>query len=268
MEKFSKFFAMASLIAVSSVGLFADEAYDVMKKSLNIETPNYSQSEILVDMIDKNGNVESTTVIMQYGRDTNDLIATIFDFKSPANVKNTRYLQSEKRGKMGDKYIYLPSLRTTRRVAATERQKSFMGFDYAYDDMSLRDVDADTHEMLDANETRKVGNTTYNCWSIKSTPKKKNDGGYSYRITHVDKNSYIPVFIEFFDKKKAPLKTWACTELRQSTSTIGKKYWIRWDNMMTNLQTGHSTRVHLNKQVLDVEQPDRLFTQNWLNTGK
>lgn len=267
--KQTKLFAAISAAVVFSAAAFAETGHDVMEKFLNLPVPNYSQTTIMMDRISKDGKVEDTRTIMQYGKNSDDLVTTIFDFRTPADVKDTRFLQSEKKGKMADKWIYLPSLRTTRRIAATERSKSFMGCDFSYDDMSLRDIEDDTHEMMNENVSKTVGKSTYQCWQVKSTPVKKNDGGYAYRISFIDKGTYLPVFCEYYDKQGEHLKDWAVEEIKKTPSADGKStYYIRWVNRMTNVQTGHSTLVYLAKQELDKVQPERLFTQNWLNTGK
>lgn len=150
----------------------------------------------------------------------------------------------------------------------TERQKSFMGCDFAYDDMSLRDVSQDTFEMVNENVSKNVAGTTYSCWQIKATPVKKNDSGYSSRMQFIDKQTYLPVFVEYYDKSGKHLKDYTVEKIVTSKTAGGKTFYIRWINRMVNVQTGHSTLVTLKDQDLDVVQPERYFTQSWLNTGK
>ena len=257
---------LATFIAGSCI--FAETATEIIAKSVSLDVPDFSETDMNLELFDKNGKLTESRNLKQYGKYTDELVSTVFNFLSPSTIKGTRFLQAEKKDKTDDKWIYLPSLRTVRRIAPAERQKSFVGLDFSYDDMTLRKVESDTHEMINENVTKKAGDTTYNCWQIKSTPVKKNDGGYSYRMQYIDKNTYLPVFTEYYDKEGKHLKDYTVRKIQIVTGASGKKYYIRWINHMVNVQTGHSSICTLLKQTLDEPIADKYFTQNWLYTGK
>lgn len=257
-----------------STSIFADEAYDVMKKFTTLPVPDFTQSQMLMDVIEKDGSVEHREML-QYGRGFNGLKDTVFDLRSPASVKDTRVLQSEKTAKEDDRWIYLPQLRTTRRIPAGERYKSFVGCEFTYNDMTIRHVDADTHEMLNTDETvtvdgGKYGKTTYKAWKIKSVPVKKSDVEYSYRISWIDKDTYLPVRMEYYDKKDPTkvMKTLVIEKIEHVKGQTGKEYVLRRSCLVQNNITGRATRVYVGNFVWDKEVPASLFTQNWLTTGK
>jgi len=266
--KQTKFLVLAFASLLAGAAVFADEAYDIIKKSSTLPVPDFSETTLEMDLIEKDGTVSEHRVIQQFGRRNNGLVETIFAFKSPAAIKDTRILKAEKAGKDDDQWIYLPSLRTTRRIAMAERQKSFVGSDFTYDDMALRKVDDDDQAMMNENVSKTIGGTTYNCWQIKSTAKQKK-GEFSYRVQYIDKDTYLPVQIDYFDKKGEPLKTYTIEKIVRTTDPRSKnQLLIRWENRVVNAKTGHSTTVKLAKQSFEKEQPARLFTQGWLNTGK
>ena len=79
------------------------------------------------------------------------------DFKT-GSKKGTRFLQIENEGnKPDDKFIYLPELKSSRRVNSSEGSKSFLGTDATYDDLSTRDVDEDEHTYLIQNQASMHG---------------------------------------------------------------------------------------------------------------
>ncbi len=56
---------------------------------------------------------------------------TLFKFLSPPEVKGTTILIYDYENKDDDMWIYMPSLRKTRRIVATEKGKSFMGSEFS-----------------------------------------------------------------------------------------------------------------------------------------
>ncbi len=95
--KQTKLIAAFTATVLFTAGAFAETGRDVMEKFLNLPVPEYSETTIMMDRISKDGKVEDTRTIMQYGKDQEGLVTTIFDFKAPADVKNTRFLQSAKK---------------------------------------------------------------------------------------------------------------------------------------------------------------------------
>lgn len=262
----------ATLVAIAlTASAFADEAYDVVKKSTTLDAPDTSSAIMWVSNIEKNGAVEKRQM-NQYGRKTNDLKDTVFDIRSPKNVKDTRVLQMEKPGKKeDDRWIYMPNLRNVRRLSMGERSKQFVGCEFTYNDMAIRHVDDDTHEMLSASEKVTVqGGKTYDCWKIKSVPKQKKDLEYSYRVQYIDKETYLPAKIEYYDKKDNTkiMKTYTTESWQYLTSKTGKKYVMRMKARIVNNFTGRQTVLEIENPVMDAPMSPKYFTQDYLATGK
>ena len=278
--KITKIMAAAAALALG-MPLFADEAYDIMKKSTTLKAPDFTISEMHLDSIEKNGSVDHQ-IMQQYGNRTNGLINTVFDFKVSSTNKGTRVLQMEKTNKDDDRWIYLPSLKTTRRIPTSDRYKSFVGCEFTYNDMSIRNADLDTHVLLSENESvtidgnqfgGKWGKTTYSCWKIDSTPatpQAKTTVEYSHRISYIDKNTYLPVRTEFYDKKDKTklIKTQLIEKIEIVKGVTGIEYPLRRSAIMINELTGRSARVYVGDFTWDKPLSDGYFTQNWLMTGK
>ncbi len=262
--KLTKTITTAALSILLCSSVFAIDGREVVQKALDKPDPAFSQSAVQMDLIEKNGAKESRNVL-EYGRKRNDLTAAVMVFLSPASVKDTRFLLQENEGnKPDDKFIYLPDLRSTRRVSTAEGGKAFMGTDASYDDLSTRDIDEDKHELL--KEENKNG---FDCYVVRSDPVNLNDAQYLYRVQWIDKKTWVPVYAEMFDKKGKLIKTLTVEKLEVVSSEDGKNsYNTPMVTFMQNVQTGHSTRLTIKKIVVDKPIPDRVFTQNFLNTGK
>ena len=270
--KILKTVAAMALSLTMGASVFADEAYDVVQKFSTLPRPDCSKATMLVEIRSKNGATETREMI-EYGMN-DTLTSVVFDIQkdSSSKYKGVRVLQAEKTNKEDDRWIYEPTLRNVRRIQTGERSGSFIGCEFTYNDMSIRKVDEDKHEMMNANATITVNGTTYNCWQIKSVPIRKNDIEYGYRICWYDKKSYLPVQMEYYDKKdpKLKIKSFIIEKIENVKGTTGKSYVLRRACTITNHITGRSTRVSVKNFTFDDDKlvNKKQFTTNWLMTGK
>ena len=260
-----------ALLALSlGASVFADEAYDVIKKSSTLTAPDTSRAIMIITDIEKNGKT-SVQEMHQFGRKHNGLINTVFDFRTPKTVKDFRVLQLEKETGEDDRWIYEPKLKQVRRIPMGERYKAFVGHEFSYNDMGVRKVDEDKHELLEKNVKITVpGGKSYTCWKIKSVPLKKSEVEYSYRIQYIDTETYLPAKIEYFDKKnqKNLLKTYTTENWTYLTSKSGKKYTMRLKARIVTAATGRQTTIDIKNPVFDEGISEVYFTQSYLTTGK
>ena len=260
---------VSALLLVTSA--FADEAYDIVKKSTTLKAPDTSTATMMLYNIEKNGAIEEMPMV-QHGRTREgDLIDTVFDIQGPASKKNTRVLQQERDKRADDRWIYMPSLKAVRRIPMGDRYKQFVGCEFTYNDMAIRHVDEDKHEMMEKDVTVTVpGGKTYKCWKIKSVPYKKSDIEYSYRIQYIDKESYLPAKIEYFDKKgnNQLLKTYTTEDWFWLTSKTGKRYPMRMKARIVTEKTGRQTVLEIKNPIMDGPMSPAYFTQDYLKTGK
>lgn len=252
---------LVSSLVLSSV--FADEkGKEIMKRAEDKKSPSFTQSMVLMELKDKAGSTDTRQVV-QYGKDDGKKTSVVMDFKGPSSVKDTRFLQITNDNGPDDKWIYLPALKSVRRVNSSEGSKSFMGTDATYDDLSSRKLEEDEHEFL-REETYTVSNgTSYECNVVKNTPIDKKSSQYSYRIVWVDKKTDCPVHSEMYDKNGKLIKTLDVLKLENING-----YDVPTENILKNVQNGHSTSLKILKIVVDKPIPERVFTQQFLSTGK
>jgi len=256
-KRLKQIFSIVFVSLMACTTLFATDGTEIMQKVFDNPAPEYSHSAVKMELIDASGDVQ-TRLMEEWGKDENDLVSSVIIFRSPSTVKNTRFLQVQNEGKSDSKWIYLPALRTVRRIASSEGSKSFMGSDATYDDLETREVERDLHEY--------VGDKTingYECYMVKSTAKDSSDSQYSYRISYVDKNSFVPIRVEMFDKDENLYKVLDVNKLEQIDN-----YWIPMVNTMKNVQSGHSTVLTILKIEVDNPLSDKIFTPNFLKTGR
>ena len=263
MKRISKITVMVAALAALNGFAFADaKGNEIMNTVADFKKPSYSRSQVIMTLEDKSGAKEARQIV-EYGKEADGKTYVVMDFKGPANVKDTRFLQITNDKGPDDKFIYLPSLKSVRRVNSSEGSKSFMGSDATYDDLSTRDVSQDEHQYLREESFTVESGVTYDCYVIKEIPLDKKGTQYNYRMVWVDKATMYPVHTEMYDKNDKLVKVLEVLNIQKISG-----YDTPMENKLKNVQTGHSTTLKIVKLEVDQPLPDRVFTQNFLSNGK
>lgn len=246
------------IFLIFSSAAFSLTGTEIAQKAHDRETGETSHSLMQMDLIDKEGSINSRLVETWRSEDDKDLDSMVMAFHKPAAVKNTRFLVIENEGRDDDKWIYLPALKKVRRIDSSEGGNSFMGTDFTYDDMETRKVEEDSHELL---KEEKIGN--YDCYVIKAVSVDPENSQYSSRISWIDKATWVPVKMELFDRKGKLEKVVTADRIEKVQG-----YWAIIKTTMKNIQTQHSTSLSIKKLVYDEKLNPALFSTKFLKTGR
>ncbi len=115
-------------------------------------------------------------------------------FHEPADVRKMVFMVHKHAdpGRDDDRWLYMPSLDLVKRIAAGDKRTSFLGSDFLYEDISGRRPFEDTHELIE---------TTSMHYIIKNIPIYKEKVEFEHYIAYIDKNTFIPMKLEFFKKR-------------------------------------------------------------------
>ncbi|MDR2638301.1 MAG: outer membrane lipoprotein-sorting protein [Helicobacteraceae bacterium] len=169
---------------------FANEAYEIMKKVDERDKGNMMNARMKMILID-GSNKSRERLMRQYKKIDGDLTKKSIFFIEPADVKNTGFLTFDRRDGDDDQWLYLPSLRKTKRIASSDQSGSFMGSDFSYNDLNDRNLNDYTYELVGEREMNGAA-----CWVVEATSKdEKVIGvtGYTKMITFVRKDNYVIV---------------------------------------------------------------------------
>ena len=236
----------------------AETGTDVMERVRNRPSPSTTHVLVQMELVDKGGAVSARTVESWTMEEPGGLLRTLIVFHLPASVKDTRFLLVENAGREDDKWIYLPALRRVRRVAAAEGGQSFVGTDFTYDDMSTREVADDRHNLL-RDETLEG----WACAVVESAAVDRSTSAYSRRVVWVDRASWSPVRAELYDRRGQLEKVLTVERLEKIQG-----FWTPMTTVMSNVQTGHRTRLLIQKVVHAESLSPDLFTTQFLQTGR
>lgn len=179
---------------------------------------------------------------------------TIIFFQSPPEVQGTGFLNWSYPdiNKDDDQWLYLPALRKIKRISASDKEDSFMGTDFTFDDMGDREVEEDTHKLI--RQDTFEGNK---CFIVESTPKEKNYI-YSKKLVWVINGEWIIPKTEYYNRKGKLLK-----HLHVQWHKV-QGIWSWKDVVMKNVQTGHQTHIAVKDTKFNLGFKDALFTQRTL----
>jgi hypothetical protein len=237
---------------------FALSGKDIMKKSQEafLYQGKDFRARVLMKLITKNGKErirEMTMLRKNFGPSGGDQKYFIYFYK-PADVKNMTFMVYKYPGKDDDRWLFIPAINLIKRIAAQDKTSSFVGSDFTYEDISGRDIEDDTHEIIKEEEEL----NGQNCFVIKSTP-KAGDMNYSYKLSWIIKDNFLPLKEEYYDRNGALYKVFTADEIKdiKNFPTVTKR-------TMKNIQSGHRTEVIFLETDYNIGIEDRLFSERFL----
>mgnify|MGYP001575157633 CR=1 FL=1 len=245
------------LVLISSAVSFAVSAEEVMKKSQAafLYQGKDFKARVMMRLISKGGQErirEMTMLRKNFGEIGGDQKYFMYFFQ-PADVKDMTFMVYKYHGKDADRWLFVPSISMVRRIAAKDKHSSFVGSDFTYEDVSGRNLQEDAHSIV---KEEKAGGK--DCYVVKSAPKAA-DMEYSYKMSWIDKTTFLPLKEEYYDKKGELYKVFTAMEIKdvKGFPTITKR-------SMKNLQSSHTTEVSYSKTDYNIGIDDSLFSERFL----
>jgi hypothetical protein len=153
-------------------------------------------------------------------------------FDSPADVKGTALLTYTHKSQDDDQWLYLPALKRVKRIASSNKSGSFVGSEFAYEDLAGQQIEKYMYrhlrdEALDANA----------CFVIERTAVDLKNSGYSRQQVWIDQAEYRTLKVEYYGRNGSLLKTLTLSGYRR----LEDRFWRPTRMTMINHQTGKST---------------------------
>ena len=190
-----------------------------------------------------------------------DKSLSIFD--EPADVRGTTMLTVSHKLDEDDQWMYLPALKRVKRIASDNKSGSYMGSEFAYEDIGSQEVEKYTYKYLRDEVCPDEAYKAQSCFVVERYPVNKYSG-YKRQITWIDKAEYRPLKIDFYDRKNSLLKTLTFKGYKQYL----KKHWRPDGMFMLNHQTDKSTLLKWNNYKFRTGLTEADFTQNSLKRSR
>jgi len=181
---------------------------------------------------------------------------TIFD--TPRDIKGTAFLSFSHVINSDDQWLYLPALKRVKRISSANKSGPFMGSQFSFEDLASFEVGKFHYKYL--REEKLNGLKSF---VVENYPNYK-FSGYTRQIIWIDKARYIPLKIEFYDRKNDLLKTLLFNDYKQYQG----KYWRAHKQQMKNHQNGKTTVLSFSNYKFNSGLNTKDFDRNSLKRAR
>jgi len=216
------------------------------------------QVKVLMKLISKNGGERTRELTMLRLNMKDGLEQKYYMyFYQPADVRAMTFMVWKYMSKNDDRWLYIPAIKLVKRIAADDKNSSFVGSDFSYEDVSGRNISDDSH-TLKAEETMN-GRDAY---IVESAPKEAASAYFSRKVSWIDKETFLPLKEEYYDKRGDLYKIFTADKIEniQDIPTIINR-------TMLNTQNGHRTEVSYTEVKYNVGLKDNIFSERYLRSA-
>ncbi|MDN3651823.1 outer membrane lipoprotein-sorting protein [Thalassotalea ponticola] len=150
-------------------------------------------TEARMMIVDQNGNKQMRQFRI-YRKDISDRGAQkmLVVFSRPTDVKGTVFRVEKHVESDDNRWLYLPALDLVKRISAGDKRTSFVGSHFYYEDVSGRNPNDDTYELIATDESY---------YQIKGTPKDAGSVEFAYYQVKIDNSTFLPMEMIYFDQQ-------------------------------------------------------------------
>ncbi len=214
------------------------------------------KADVSMVLVSKGGKKQTRRLSMLRVNTSGSAQKYFMYFHEPQDVRGTAFLVWKHPKKDDERWIFIPALNMTRRIAAQDSFSSFVGSDFSYEDVSGRDLQQDTYKFVKTVEDFD-GKKGQEALVIESTPVSK--AGYKKKISFIDAKTHLPIKEEFYDTQEKIFKVFTAEEIKtvDGITTITHR-------TMENIKTGHKTDVRFTDVSYPADIPGDVFTEKSL----
>ena len=222
------------------------------------------QRDLKMTLIDRRGKVrvrETVGYRKYYGEEKRSVLF----YESPTNIKGTAFLTYDypDPDREDDQWLYLPALRKTRRISASDRGDYFLGTDFTYEDIKLETrLGKEDYTWKTVGRDTVDGHEVYLLQGIPIDKETKEELGYGKVLSYIDPDIWISRKGEYWDERMNRLKTIHVKKIQKVDGI-----WTAHRLEAINHKTGHKTIFEFSDVDYDKPVPDRIFTEQALRRG-
>lgn len=180
------------LLCFLSQSLWAYTGREIMEKSDALTEAETAKSSVMM-FIHKGGRVIEKEFTILSKKFKNDEDKTLLSFQKPTRIK---LLTHSKKGRDDNQWLRLSSGKV-KRIASSDKGKSFVNSHFYYEDLSSRDIDDYEYKYIGDETAVGVG-----CYKVESIKKEGMKKVYDKAILYVRKSDFFIVRIDFYKKGK------------------------------------------------------------------
>ncbi len=245
------------LVSLMSASVIAQEtAEEIMKKShmAYYYAGDDGVANVSMRIIDKKGKerIREFVMLRLDIEDGGDQKYYTY-FKKPSDVSRLTFMVHKNSEANDKRWIYVPAVDLVKQISADDKNSSFVGSDFSYEDVSGRHFTEDSHKLL--------YDSTWNenkVFVIESTPKEKYKG-FTRKISYIDKTTYLPYKELYFGKKDKLVKEMTSEEIKEVDGIITITH-----RTMKDVKKNRVTHVVFDDIDYNTGIKDEIFTERYL----
>ena len=213
----------------STLSLAAPSGEEIMTAVRQRDVGRDERAEVRMQIEDSRGEVRERRLLrLRLTEGGEDKVRIQFLF--PPDVRDTAFLLHDHLDRDDDRWLYLPSLGKPKRIAGTQKYRSFLGTDFTYDDLGGREPQEDTHTL--EGEDTIAGRPAYR---VRSVPKEA-ENPHAYRLSWVWKETPLVLKEEQYDQHQRLRKRMRSLQIKSMQGI-----WSVTEREMANLLEQHRT---------------------------
>jgi hypothetical protein len=126
---------VVALAVLAPASAAAQSGLDVMKRQRELQRVRDEEERQVLKLVSKSGAAKERRLVRYTLTGPGDLDKILVRFQAPRDVENTALLTWEAKDGNDDQWLYLPSVKKPKRIAASGKKNRFMGTDFAYEDL-------------------------------------------------------------------------------------------------------------------------------------
>lgn len=215
----------------------------------------------LTDRRDKTRVQDAVALRRYFGDDKKQ----VFFYLEPSNIRDTGFLTFDYADPSAedDQWLYLPALRKTRRISASDRGDYFLGTDLTYEDLKRQNkVSLEDWDFVIVGEETVDGTATVIIEGTPATPDIADELGYGKGRWWVDTSNHTLVKSQNWDTQGNLFKTAHFRDIR-----LVDDVWTVHDITVENHKTEHRTHLVISDVEYGVELDEQFFEERTLRRG-
>lgn len=262
----------ASLLGAALIGVLAAPARpqepeptgrEVMERYKRQDRTDDQSSRLGMALVNSRGGRRERTLTYVTKTDAEGRRKTLIRFLSPADIEGTGFLEIEHDDRDDDRWLYLPSLRKTRRIAGADKTDDFVGSEFTYEDLESEKLDLHGYRLVGSEEID--GRDAWVVEAVATDPKKAEETGYSKRKLWIGKDHHLILRTDYYDRDGSYVKRFTAGDLRQ---VAGTEKWRAYRMQMEDVRSGDRTVLETSELVIDQGMPDDFFSERYLKRGR
>jgi outer membrane lipoprotein-sorting protein len=247
---------VVALASLASVSVAAQDAAEIMKNShlAYYYAANDGVAEVNMTITDKRGKERSKEFVMLRMDEEDGGAQKYYTyFRKPSDVSRLTFMVHKVPDGNDMRWIYVPSVDLVKPISADDKNSSFVGSHFSYEDVSGRHWSEDDHELLGDST---VGESAV--WVIQSTPKESYKG-FARKLTYVAQDTYLPLMERYFDKKDKPLRVFQAEKIEEVDGIV-----TMTARSMEDVKKGGKTLIEFSAIDYDTGLDASIFTERYL----